>query len=120
MTKIRLECEFKVLWGSDDHRELDELLDRVVGHLAELDAGRVAVASDAGDSSFLIAMVLGCQPPENPEETFMRGMSLVRTAFHVNDVSTANWPTFELAGGRFKPVKDCAEVDQGERDLAMA
>lgn len=76
-----------------DEKSIVKFMDRVVAHLESLGVEDVMVVSDEDAQTFMISQLVGSSEGETIETVVGKGMGALRTAFHVCDGRTDDWPT---------------------------
>jgi len=88
----RLEADFAFHSTTPEGLTLNEFLDRVDIHLVDkLHGEDVTIVSDAKSSLFTVSMTAD---GESEAEAFNASLVKLRTAFHAEDASTPEWPTW--------------------------
>ena len=99
MTHYKLQASF-LCKGETPDDSMEDLLDKVDHHLAEvLGARGVHVVSDGESDTFVVSMLVEANAGDSPETVVGMGLGTIRTAFHAHDANTPGWeaavPTFQ-------------------------
>jgi len=115
VTQYALDASFNFTTTDPSDPTMNDWLERVSDHLAELDTKDVSIVSETSSGGFTVSLVV--EAPEGEFHTVVqRGLDLLRTAFHACGGGTPEWPMPHEALGGVK----IALVESTQRVLESA